>query len=729
MASPLTFRVVVDVDTSKVKPAVGDVETLKRTITGISTNARTATQGIDQFGQSFTDFSLETEKGSDSIAKFSQGLTDVSQSLRLFRRGFLIAGLIASPFILLIKREQELEQQTLRLSSKLEQLGQTGLAQGANLKRFSEFLQLKTGASAKDTLQSFDVIIQKTRSLAGAEGIVSASRKISIATGEKQAKVTQAIVDALDGNTSSLEQLTLKTRAQILELVRTNSLASELDNSFTNAANRGLNTFSGGMVTLFHQTTAATQALVNLIDKLAVFQVANVAKFLGSLGFDTTKQKVDELHQSFDKLFITTKPDLTSIDGIKNAVGLIDDKLKSIRNDLKNPLLPPQAKKDAVDLYAIFSQQRKVLKDLLGIEQDLPSAKREQLRIETDLLDLQRKQLILQNVLPGTSREQSIQQEAEKQLRHRIQTEKEAQIDLEVIDQVRQLRAQKIGNVEEQVAKVIADADLKKIQSRIALNREDVKIQSETLQRINNLKKAQLDLFEFEKELRGRSFGKSDDEFKALDEKSFDRRKKLLIETAKQQEEADIASGKSTDESRLARAKQLQLELEKIEEDRINAIADEEERVATLSPIEREKEKKALEERRKRLEDLRDDKSARLAFSFKSDIDEAAKKSRVSTSTDTTKKLAEAETKGFLTNSQEKALNDFKALEALLAKEKVKVNIDFQSNREQIINIGTEIAQVFYNTLKKLLPQKALVAQAESSAKQGAEKAGAENAV
>lgn len=730
MASPLTFRVVVDVDTSKIKPAVGDVEALKGTILGVNTNAKTATQGVEQFAQSFTEFKNSGKESLNFFEKFSQTSRQLFSFIRAFRRELFVGAILAAPFILLVKREQELEQETLKLTSKLEQLGQTGSVQGENLKKFSEFLQLKTGASAKDTLQSFDVIIQKTRSLAGAEGIVSAARKISIATGEKQAVVTQAIVDALDGNTSSLEKLTLKTRNQILSLVRTNSLVSDLDSGFTAAADRGLNTFSGGVGKLFNQLTAASQALLNLTLRTSVFgTVANTAKIFGGFGFDTTKQKVDELQQSFDKLFTQTKPDLTSIDGIKNAVGLIDSKIKTIREDLKNPLIPADAKKDSLDLYNIFSQQKRILDDLLIRERDLPSAKREQLRLETDLLELQKKQLILQNVAPGNSREQNIQQEAEKQLRHRIETEKEAQIVLDAIDQVRQLRIEKIGDVEEQVAKVIADADNKILQARLASNREDLKIHADTLQRINSLRKAELDLFDFEKEHRiGKFRGESDEEIKKIDEQEFRRRKQLILDTAKQAEEADLAAGKSTDESRRARAKQLQLELEKLEQDRIDATLNEEERLGKLSPLERAKEQAEKDRRRAREEELRTNRAPDSTFQFLRDAEEAAKKNRITTDTDTNKKLAEAESKGLLTNTQEKALNDFKALEALLAKEKVKVNIDFQSNREQITNIGTEIAQVFYNTLRKLLPQKALVAQAESSAKQGADKAGAEKA-
>ena len=727
MASPLTFRVVVDVDTSKVKPAVGDVEALKRTISGISTNAETASESMNQFGQSFTDFSKDVDNSGKNVLGLHDRFRKLYSVFRLFKKELFIGTLIATPLILLVKREIELEQQTGRLTTKLEALGQAGVVQGERLKQFAETLQLQTGAPAKDTLQSFDIIIQKTRSLANAEGIVSASRKISIATGEKQTAVTQAIVEAMDGNTASLEKLTLKTRRQILDLVQTNTLVSDLDRSFTDASNRGLSSFTGTIGVATQKLVALSAETIKISNILERFNLLLGTKTIGDIVFDTTKKKVDALNESFNNLFKESRPDLTSLDGIKNAVGLIDSKLKSIREDLKNPLISPQQTKLAFDLYSIISKQKKELNDLLMLEKDLPTAKREQIRLETDLLNLQRKQIILQNVRPGTTSEQNIQQEAEKQLRHRIQLEKETQIDLDVINQVREIRAQKIGNVEEAVAKAIANADLKKIQSRQTLNREDIKIHVDTLQRLTSLKKAELDLFDFEKEHRiGKFRGESTSELQRYDEESIKRREQLIKDLAQKEIETEIAAGTSTAESRLAIATREKQAIEQLHEEAITKQIADQDRLANLSASDRAKELKAEEERIKREEELRSnyrtpDRIARVA-----EFDRLAQRNKIDLTTNTEQKLKEAQDKGLLTNSQEKALKDFKALEALLAQEKLKVSIDFKSNREQIVSIGTEIANVFYNTLRKILPQRALVAQAESSAKTGPDLAGAE---
>lgn len=266
MASPLILRIVTRTDLSGIEQTQQAMKGLQKSVFDANI---VAGDSVDEFkrltgalGGTGVEAAAAGKKLDLSFAGVLKSLSTVRGLLRNLRLVGFIGGFIAAPLIAATKATIDLERQTTPLITKLNQVGEAGRLQSSRLLDFAREFQKTQGVGVTQTLAAINVLVSRTRTAADAENTIATARKISLATGEDLIAVTTALADALNGNSDSLEKITLKSREFIETSNRAGTLVSDLGRAFEDDAARGALTLSNILSKLTSQIKSTTVEFV-----------------------------------------------------------------------------------------------------------------------------------------------------------------------------------------------------------------------------------------------------------------------------------------------------------------------------------------------------------------------------------------------------------------------------------------------------------------------------------
>ena len=266
MASPLILRIVTRTDLSGVEQTQQAMKGLQKSVFDANI---VAGDSVDEFkrltgalGGTGVEAAAAGKSFNSSFGGVIKTLSTVRGLLRNVRLVGFIGGLVAAPLIAVTKATIDLERQTTPLITKLNQVGEAGRLQSSRLLDFAREFQKTQGVGVTQTLAAINVLVSKTRTAADAENTIATARKISLATGEDLIAVTTALADALNGNSDSLERITLKSKEFIETSNKAGTLVSDLGRAFEDDAARGALTFSNILSRLTGQIKSTTVEFV-----------------------------------------------------------------------------------------------------------------------------------------------------------------------------------------------------------------------------------------------------------------------------------------------------------------------------------------------------------------------------------------------------------------------------------------------------------------------------------
>lgn len=737
MASPLILRITSKFDNTGTKQAQQDFRGLESSINRTSRAVAGSQDAFERMTAELAGTRIITAEASknfgDVFGGFLKSIKTVRGVMRLFKTALIVEAFVVAPITAFIKKSEEVEKALLPVVTRLNQLGQAGEFQGQRLKNFAETLQRTTGVSTKETIQSLDILISKTRTTADAEQIINAAQKIRLGTGQKLTDVTKALAEAQTGNAASLAAITGRTEQEINALARSGQLVQELDKAFSEAAQRGLSTFSAQLGVLskrvaqsIFDVTKAQLSLQSLAEKIGG-PTAGLAAGLG-IGIQKNRKQVEELQKLLDKtLFSTQTPDLRSFESLQIAAGKAADEVRRIQSALATGRnLSSTQKQDLEDILQVRQQELALLDEQIRKEVELSSAQRQILVARTRALELQNSLLVQQQAAPGSESNQKALSDQRKRLRAEIEEAQKANILIEAQEEARNIfLTKKREATSEELADIETRATEKILQQKLSSFREEQQIENARLQRLQALKQAQVDLQSFQLQNRvGKFSGISSEEELDQQDKIDKKRIELAVLNAQKERDSILAERQLTREDAERIETELQLKISTIREEAAQRRARREVELSKLSVSERKKLEEDAEKQRSLVDSFRTGaRKTEKQFDFEIDTDKILAKARTDLSTSTETKGLKEELKNILTPEQTQVTNIVSALEASIREKKLQLNISLLQDRGQTQQLAQDIGALISNEIiaaiqRRMSPQ-AIIQRIISGADQG----------
>lgn len=564
MASPLLLRVALKDDvTPGLRQVSQNVRDFSSSLEDSSAAATDSFDAYDKMNAALAGVAIQSRaagaEGGQAFSDLQKGARALLSSVRLIRREIFFAGFLALPFILAAKAAIDTEKQITELTNKLALLGQSGSIAGQQLGELAASFSSRGLIANKDTLASLDILIEKTKSAANAEQVLSLAQKLHAATGIKTVDATKAIADALTGNVAALANLTQSTKFEIAGLVENGDVLQVLNTRLKDVANQGASTFSGRLEALgiaLKQNVFNAKSFIETLATLA--RVPRTALGAGPI-FDAARtflqqtSEIKSVSASLEKVSqVPVKFDFRSLEGLQLGIGQLTDRAQLLIKALTTPGVSAATVQNIRkilspirDTIGALRQQLKEEERLSGFENERLSANGRLIASQTELDRIRANRRI--------TGEAPIIDEEKRLIELAVDRKREVQL-AELFKEAADKRQAQSGilsatqeaDFRTRLAKTIQDSEIEK-------ERQFADATSKNIAHLNELKKAEIDLAEFQSKLNitpGRglgglaTFGEDPEELK----KQFLARKELRDQEAVQQLQAAKAQGASAEQ-------------------------------------------------------------------------------------------------------------------------------------------------------------------------------------
>jgi hypothetical protein len=556
MASPLILRIAVksddaplDATNQKLRAFQGEMQKATVTAQGSKEEIKKFTEQIKKIGQ-------ETPTAGQSAVKSFEGILKQVRPLFtqifLLRRAMGIGALLAVPFTLAAKSIIDVNQKLIPLRTSLEQLGQASQGETTRFLNFINNLTFGTTTSVGEGIAALSVYIDKTKSTANAENVLSAAHTLAIAKGMKLAETTAAIASALNGDTTALANMTLKTKEEISNLVKSGELTKTIQKNFSTAANEAqsgiFNTFKRLGVTMWRGMVAGSIGQVDTFVK-TIKEATNETK-----GFENFRKTLETLGN--------TKISFNSLDALRVSLGRINQAVAETKAQLKNPFVTGEQKDSLAKLLPILQGQYTVVQDQLKSEMQLASSERNRLKTEAAVLGLQAQLFVEQNRALKTVDESNESLERQKMIRKEILDAQLEQIHAESLAEARQILTQEHGITPEQTASIAAKETERKNQAVEASYKLESATNLKILDSDTKLQRARVDLQKFYLQNKLRQYsGVTAEQTYRIENQFVEKEVQFAIEAAKREAQQLLSEHRLTasEEARIETELQLKL--------------------------------------------------------------------------------------------------------------------------------------------------------------------------
>ena len=445
MATPLTLKIVAQVEDAaldatnqKLNQFNANVQKATVTATGSKEEVKKFIEGIKQIGQ---ESKKSGASGVNSFGSLLQQVRHLHSEFLVFRHIFVIGGLIAAPLIIAAKSAIDLNNSLKPVTASLTQLGNAGKTEANNFAEFIKNITAGTSTTLKEGIDALNTFITKTKGTIGAEEALIAAHTLATARGIKFADSITAIADALNGDAAALSNLTLKTKEEINELVRSGQLTKTIQENFKESAESAQ---SGTFEFWKRVGVSAVKGLTagfNLISGATALkeQQEKVEQQLAPTRF---KKTLEDLAK--------TKINFSSLEDLRIALARVNEAVEEGRRLTANPLITRESVSNVVKTLIQLDHQKKILQDQYTLALQLSAVTREKLKIENEVLSVQDR-ITLQQNREGLGID-TTNESLDKQfiLRKQLFEVQLKQIHAESVAQAEQIRATEKGVTPEQ---------------------------------------------------------------------------------------------------------------------------------------------------------------------------------------------------------------------------------------------------------------------------------------
>lgn len=603
MASPLAFRITMQVDDSQLQKGTQSLRGFKNEAVKANVELSGSKKQVDEFIKALKKFGEEAHssgKKANSVFGINhRELKSISSEFLVFRRLAGLSLLIAAPFVLAAKEIIKTDNELKQLNTSLTGLGNNVGVQGESFLGFIKNLTFLSSTTISEGVEALNTYISKTKDTTNAQAALSAAQVLSQASGKKLSDVTSAIADALNGDATALSNLTLKTKEEISSLVQSGQLTKKIQDDFKQAADQA----KGGAFEAYKILgVAAQKGLVASLENISFDKERRQQVYIQNLvgGIDNIKKSFKDLNSS--------TINFSSLDSLRIQAGKIANLVGELQSVASSPLVSAEAKQAYISLIPKLSEQHDLLQKLINDEQQLSSPERNRLEAETKLLELQNKQLFDKKDLSAAILSAQIQQaNAQAISEHRSIIEKSKGLG-ETPEQAASIEAKR----QQGILKAIQDNNIK------ILKEEEL------------LDKSRLTLQEFYLKNRFRQYsGITEEQAEIAENRLVQKEIEIAVEGARREREQLVSEHKLTSNEEERIENDLQLKVQQIRKSAEDSRAKEaQDRLKNLTESENEQVKSlvnSLKESQKSGQDIRGTLAFKELGEFKK-ISDARKK-------------------------------------------------------------------------------------------------------
>lgn len=557
MASPLILRIAVQSDTAPLDATNQKLRSFQDELRKAATAAnlskdklKVLSQGLKEVQDAFDKTDKGGGKSTENLSKDIRGLV---QQFIIFRRVATIFSIFAAPILLAEKSLVALDAVLKPLNASLAQIGTTSRSESAALVGFVEKLTAGTSTSLKDGIVSLTAYVNKTKSTVDVEKNLAAAHTLALATGMKLPDATNAITDALNGESAALAQVTLKSKEQINSLVRNGQLADVITKNYKDAADAAqTGSFEFWKKVGKGATDATTSFASHVFGRDALLQQQQLLESINSVG--NFKKAMQDLGES--------KISFTTLDDFRTAIGKVESALSAASKVVASGVGTTEQVHQAQALIPVYNKIITLLQQQQQIEMQLPATERYRLSTTALVVGLQADLFAEQNRSLTTINESNDSLEKQKSIRAELVRAQEAQIHAESIQQVRQITSQGKGITEEQKLSIATQEAAKLNQLHEAAYKNENEINLKVLDSDNKLQKARLDLQKFYLENRLRQYsGTTAEQAYRVENQFVEKEAQFAIEASKREAMQLLSDHRltATEEARIETELQLKL--------------------------------------------------------------------------------------------------------------------------------------------------------------------------
>jgi hypothetical protein len=531
MASPLAMRIVIKTDTAsldatnqKLRTLKGEMQTATITAKGSKEDIQRLADAVKKLGQ---EIPVSGKGMSGAFENLSESIKPLMSTFKTLRRELAFATIIATPFILAAKHVIDLNQQIIPLRTTIEQLGQASQAETTRFVGFIKTLTFGTTTSVREGIEALSTYIEMTKGTANAEGVLSAAQTLRIAKGIKLVEATKAITQALQGDTTALANLTLKTKEEISNLAKSGDLAKTIQSNFSNAADKAqsgvVNSFKRLVTTAWRFTMEST-AFAHADRMFKAVEDATTARG----GFKALKKSLNEL--------ASTKVSFNSIDDLRTQLGRVNQRLTETRTQLRSAFTLPQQKEALLKIFPQLKEYARSLEKQTQLQQQLASVDRNKLQTQSELLAGQNELFVEQNRSFKTINESNDSLEIQKQIRQENLDAELKLIEAESLSQRKQILAGNKGITPEEDRAITEQERQKKNNARAIAYKIDKEESLRVLDSDTKLNRARLELQKFYLQNKLKQYsGASWDQIQRVEGSFVNKEVAFAIEAAKRE--------------------------------------------------------------------------------------------------------------------------------------------------------------------------------------------------
>ena len=565
MASPLILRIAVKSDDAPLDATNQKLRAFQGEISKASITAQGSKEEIKRFVEQVRKIGQETPSaGQSAVKSFEQILKQVRPlftQIFLLRRAIGIGALLAVPFTLAAKSIIEVNQHLIPLRTSLEQLGQASQGETTRFLNFINKLTFGTTTSVSEGISALNVYIDKTKSTANAENVLSAAHTLAIAKGMKLAETTAAIANALNGDTTALANLTLKTKEEISNLVKSGELTKTIQKNFSGAADEA----QSGIFTTFKRLG------VTMWRGMIAGSIGQADTFVKTIKDLTSETKGFEGFRKTLETLGNTKTSFSSLDAMRVSLGRINEAIAEAKAQLKNPFITPEQRESVAKLLPILQGQYAVIQEQLKSEVQLGSAERNRLKTEASVLGLQAQLYIEQNRALKTIDESNQSLERQKMIRKELLNAQLEQIHAESLAEARQILAQEHGITPEQTANIAAKEAERKNQAIEASYKIETDANFKILDSDTKLQKARVELQKFYLQNKLRQYsGATAEQIFRVENQFVEREVQFAIQASKREAQQLLSDHRLTASEKARIETELQLKITQIRQEAEN---------------------------------------------------------------------------------------------------------------------------------------------------------------